>query len=349
MINPGIVRNGDRPARLAAGKTMTQICLTIDTEFSIGGAFANPYRYRPISNEIVNCAVEGVDEGLGFLLDTFGNYGVHATFFVEVLQSFYFGSERMGAVAERIARAGHDVQPHLHPCWMHFRDPTWRQLREANDSCAGRTQAEIEDMIGIAREIFRKWNLPAPISIRTGGCQCDTTVYAAMRQCGIPLASSVAMGLYRAPDPSLRLASGRTFVEGVMEIPVLAYLDPTLHMRPAIRNAAITATSSREMQALLWEAREEEISPVVILTHPFEFVKRDDFRYRSLRRNGVNQSRLKTLLEFVAHNSDCFEMATFAENGPAWLAAGGAPSKMLTVPRPLALMRAMENFINDRV
>jgi hypothetical protein len=48
----------------------TEVCITIDTEFSIGGAFADPERYRPIGPELVECAIDGRAEELGFIVDT---------------------------------------------------------------------------------------------------------------------------------------------------------------------------------------------------------------------------------------------------------------------------------------
>jgi hypothetical protein len=97
----------------------TEICITIDTEFSIGGNFDNP-RLSPIAEPIVLGTIDGKEHGLGFLLDSFAEFGARATFFVEALQTAYFGDEPMGTIAKRIAQAGHDVQLHLHPCWVHY-------------------------------------------------------------------------------------------------------------------------------------------------------------------------------------------------------------------------------------
>jgi len=343
---------GDTVKQAPAGfdrQSKTEICITIDTEFSIGGAFANPSRYRPISNETVSCVVDGQEEGLGFLLRRFRDFGVHATFFVETLQTAYFGESRMGAIVERIAKEGHDIQPHLHPCWLHFRDRGWRTLEQPNDSCAGRDQCELEALLHYSFDVFARWGIPRPVALRTGGFHCDRTVYRAMRQCGLPLASNVALGIYRPSDPALHCVSGRHLIEGVMEIPVIGYSTTLPLMKARIRNTAITATSWAEMETLLWEAREQGISPFVVLTHPFEFVKCDDFRYSVMRRNTINQRRLQRLLEFISRNSDSFVAATFASQGERWLAGGPSPNRLLFSPRGLSLMRAAQNFINDRI
>jgi hypothetical protein len=66
----------------------TEVAITIDTEFSVAGAFEDFERYKPIAEQMVDCAVDGKSEGLGFLLptfelETFEKYDVPATFFVE--------------------------------------------------------------------------------------------------------------------------------------------------------------------------------------------------------------------------------------------------------------------------
>jgi hypothetical protein len=91
-----------------------EVCITIDTEFSIGGNFEDP-ALAPVTEPIVLGSVGGREQGLGFLLDSLGEFGIRATFFVETLQTAYFGDEPMGGIARRIAAAGHDVQLHSPP------------------------------------------------------------------------------------------------------------------------------------------------------------------------------------------------------------------------------------------
>jgi hypothetical protein len=334
----------------AAAPAKTEVCITVDVEFSIGGAFANPDRYRPISTESVNCVVDGREEGLGFLLRTLREHDAKATFFLEVLQTFYYGEGRMAAVAERIAKEGHDIQMHLHPCWLHFRQRRWRDLLEdVNDSCADRDEDELASVIRFGLEVFERWGLPRPIALRTGGFRCDRTVYSAMRKCGLTLASNVALGVYHPSEPELQVTSGRHLVDGIMELPVLGYSSALPLLKPMIRSSAITAVSWNEMETLLWSARENLITPFVVLTHPFEFVKQYDFRYSVMRRNRVNQERLERLLHFINHNVRSFATATFGQDGQRWLADGPAPSKLLNAARGLSMVRAAQNFLNDRI
>jgi len=128
----------------------TEVCITVDTEFSIGGNFEDP-ELAPIAEPIVLGTVSGNEHALGFLLDCLSEFRAQATFFVEALQTAYFGDEPMGGIARRIAQAGQDVQLHLHPCWLHY------AARAPSDSCAGRSDAELDHFFQFGLSAFLRW------------------------------------------------------------------------------------------------------------------------------------------------------------------------------------------------
>ncbi len=338
---PPAANDGDLPP--------TEVCITVDTEFSIGGAFADPERYRPLSGELVDCAVDGRAEGLGFLLRTLREFRIPATFFIEVLQSFYFGARPMRRIAERIADQGHDLQLHLHPCWLRFRGEHWRHSATEDDFCAARSRGELRMMIEFGLAQFSRWKLSPPIALRAGGFSCGHVVDQAMVECGISLGSNIGLGVHQPAEPEYRLASGSRMFDGVLEVPAFTYSALRLPVGSRLRTMAITSTSWREMEALLWLARRAAISPVVVLTHPFEFVKRSDFRFRELRRDHVNQRRLTRLLEFLSRNNGEFSATTFGASGTAWVAAGERPGPLLQPPAYLSLSRIAENALNTLV
>jgi hypothetical protein len=345
----GLARTAGPQASGTDSQPPTEVCLTVDTEFSIGGAFAHPERYRPLSRELVDCVLAGRGEGLDFLLRTLRAFRVTATFFTEVLQCLYFGEGPMGGIVERIAADGHDVQLHLHPGWLGFRDVDWRQRVAGSDECAQRSRSELVAMIefGIAR--FQHWGLAPPTALRAGSFACGPVVHEAMRECGLALGSNIGLAVYRAGDPAFHLASGTRMFENVLEAPVLSYQEALVPGGSRLRLLAITSTSSRETESLLWMARRKGISPVVLLTHPFEFIKHRDFRYREMREDRVNQARLRRLLDFLTVNRHAFATTTFAESGGHWLAAGSRPGELLRVPAVLALARRGQNAANTWV
>lgn len=330
----------------------TQVCITIDTEFSIGGAFADPDGHAPIGEDNVTCWAEGRENGLGFLLETFAEHGTLATFFTEALQSAWFGDAPMGRMIERLLEAGQDVQLHLHPCWLKFREPDWRETapRETpNDSCAGRTDAELDALIGEGLAAFARSSVPAPVALRTGNLNVDRAVYRAMARAGLRVASNIGLALSHPGEAALRLTGGRARIEGVLEVPVLTYRQLDLGGRVKERLLTTTATSWRETEALLWAARGAGVPTLVLLTHPFEFIKGDRLDPARRRANRINQERLRRLCRFLAEHPADFEATSFRAAAPGWLAAPDVAPPVLKAPLPAVLLRMVENKANDLV
>jgi peptidoglycan/xylan/chitin deacetylase (PgdA/CDA1 family) len=331
----------------------TQVCITIDTEFSIGGAFADPAGRRPVGEENVTCPAGGRENGLGFLIDTFARHGIRATFFTEALQSAYFGDAPMGRMVERLLTAGQDVQLHIHPCWLTFRDPQWAQKldprRSPDDRCDGRGEAEMQDMIEAGLAALQRIGARRPIAMRTGNLRADRTVYRAMKACGLPVASNIGRALWRPSDEALRLAGGRRRIEGVLEVPVLTYTQLGWGSRRLERLLTTTATSWGETEGLLRQARRAGVPTVVLLTHPFEFIKGDRLDPARCKPNRINQRRLERMCEFIASNPDEFEAVSFHEAAPGWLAAADVPEPALRAPLLPVLARMAENKANDVV
>ena len=330
----------------------TQVAITIDTEFSIGGAFGDPERRSPVGIENVTCPVDGEEQGLGFLLDTFARHGARATFFVEALQTAWFGDGPMASVVERILGAEQDVQLHLHPCWTAFRDPHWRSRLGAghpNDHCDGLSAPELAALMLEGLTVLRRMGVPKPIALRTGNLRADRNVYRAMATCGLPIASNIGLGLNRPADPTLRLRGGRRRLEGVLEVPVLSYIQPALGRKQADRLFTTTATSTPETESLLWAAREAGVRTIVLLTHPFEFIKGDRLDPASQRPNRINQRRLERLCAFLAEHDDKFESVSFGQAAAGWLAAPEEPEPRLYAPLLPTLARMVENKANDLI
>lgn len=330
---------------------LTEVCLTIDTEFSIAGAFSDPQNSLPMGEENVYCPVNGRSEGLGFILETLGRYGHKATFFVETLHTLYFGDKPMGHIVEEIMNHGHDLQLHLHPCWLTFRHPDWSNrlhIDPPNDDCSARSKDELIEYISRGSDAMVNWGAPRPKALRTGNLIAATVIYKAMSEAGIAVGSNVATGHNPPVEEALRFFTGRHLVEGVMEIPATSYYQLSIGGYKSPRMLAITATSWLEMRSLLWAAYKNRLSQVVIVTHPFEFAKNVN-NGESWVRNRVNQRRLQKLSAFIAAHDKCFKMTTFGAEGFSWLNAGTEQEHRLRAPFLPAVMRMAENKLNSSV
>jgi peptidoglycan/xylan/chitin deacetylase (PgdA/CDA1 family) len=299
----------------------TRVCITVDTEFSIAGAFTDA-ACRPTGEPMVWCEVDGRSEGLGFLLSTFDTYRIPATFFVEALHRHYFRDDPMRPIVQRIRAHQHEVQLHAHPCWSVFQHADWRERvrkQPRQDDSHGRTEDDLVDLIGQGMATFADWGLAPPQVFRSGSLQHDDTLFRALARTAIPYSSNVGLGLFDSGDPDYRLYSGRHLRHGVAEFPVLTYNDWSVGAHRHLKLLTIAGTSFAETRTLLERAHRAGIAQVVILTHPFEYIQTRDPAMQHVRRHSVTQSRLTKLCQYLDTNRDRFVpsgMAEAARNAP---------------------------------
>lgn len=297
----------------------TRVCITIDTEFSIGGAFSDPSRF-PLAEPLVWCNVNGRSEGLGFMLETFRQHDVQATFFVETVQRYHFRHDPMRPIVQRIRDEGHEIQLHTHPCWSVFQYEDWRErvrtLRRQDDF-RGRSVEDSMRLLQQGIDTFRDWGLPRPTAFRSGNLQHDANLYKALAGAGIPYASNVAHAIYSSGDPQFELYSGVHARDGVLECPVLTFADWHIAGRRHLKSLTIAGTSFAETRRLLDAAHDNRIPLVVILTHPFEYIQKHDIGFRHIRRHAQTQQRLQKLCAFLAGNRDRFDACGMAQAAAA--------------------------------
>ena len=294
--------------------TRTRVCITIDTEFSIAGAFSDQAR-QPVAEPLVWCNVEGRSQGLGFMLDTFRQYDVQATFFVETVQRHHFRHDPMRPIAQQIHAEGHEVQLHTHPCWSLFQHADWWNLargQKGRDDIGKRSVDEVVALINQGIETFKEWQLPRPQVFRSGNLNHSDDLYRALALTGIPYSSNVGVAIYDSGDPQYQLYSGQHERHGVREFPVLSFSDWKIGPKQNVKSLTIAGSSFAETRYLLEKARSEGIPLVVVLTHPFEYVQNRDVAFQQTRRNGLTQSRLRKLCQFLQQNSDRFDAAGMA-------------------------------------
>jgi hypothetical protein len=340
----------------------TRVYITVDVEASVARSI---HRYadgfRPLLDSFVACDVGGRSEGLGFLLRTLSRHDQTATFFVEAAQTQYFGVEPMGRYVEELLGAGQDVQLHVHPAWFNFRDgpPSADPAKRLSDECADYTEAELTDLFGQCVEIFRGWTGRAPSALRTGTFSCSRSVFRAMANCGIPLSSNICVGISEPKEPEYRRPCGWMRAEGVWESPATCFLDRHPGRPPGFRPLQITACSASELTAMLDQAQALGMTDVVLLTHPFEFVRvssRDSHTPESTKRMLINrtiQKRFEEVCAYLADNTERFEVKTFGDwsahgdIGAAGFAVRDYPALQGSAVQ--AVLRSVSNTISDRL
>ncbi len=162
------------------------------------------------------------------------------------------------------------------------------------------------------------------------------------------LASNICIACADYQEAYLRQPGGAQTIGSIRELPAACFTDPGPVGRGNYRSAQITACSAAELIHLLEQCSDQNVDTVVLVTHPFEFIKKADFRYRSLRANRLVQRRLEQLCHYLSQNSDRFEVTTFGALAESFdTTEEPAPQLQSSVAK--SLVRSAQNFINDRI
>ncbi len=294
----------------------TNVFITVDTEFSIGGAFAQPEKFKPVGYPAILCEVGGESQGLGFLLKTFSQFDIKATFFLEGLNCTYFGIEPLKEIATQISNASQDIQLHLHPCWLYFEYENWQQrltVEQPNDCLDGRSREELCSIISKGLDFFTQVSIAKPNSVRAGKLQVDRTIYSAMAELNIPYSSHLGVGVFRPLASELNIYGGVKVIGGVYELPIFTYQDFACGRYKHLKTMTIIGCGDQELIFLLNQAHQLGIENVVILTHPSEFVHVEDVQYKKIRKNKETQNRLVKLCRYLAENKQRFCSVSFSQ------------------------------------
>jgi hypothetical protein len=324
-----------------------QVVLTVDTEASIAGAYDDPQANRPLIDEPVWGEVAGRSEALGFIIRTLSAHGLTATFFVETAHVAYFSDRPMGHYVAALLEAGQDVQLHLHPTWCNFRTRLIAEATRVSDHCHRIGEELLVRLLREGIDQIEAWTGCRPFGFRAGNFSTDRSIFVAMRHVGLRYGSNICAAFPATHDPALRLPGGIHDIDGIVELPVTCFADAGPVGRGRLRPLQVTACSFTEIRALLNQLHTAGGKIAVIVTHPFEYLIRDDFRYTKLRPNRMVQGRLEKLCAFLAENSDHFD--TVPLEVAAHSVAAGGPAPALVGSPILSTLRAAQNVINDRI
>lgn len=329
---------------------MTKVCITVDVECSIGGAFRNP-TLIPVGDKAIWCTIQGRSEGLGFILETLKAQTIAGTFFLETNHTHYFKISPIGKAAQWIRSSGHDVQMHAHPCWSNFQYTDWRERCGEHRKLDNFIGLSVDDTVKIVEHgcaVFDDWRLSTPTIFRSGNLQHDDNLYRALSQCGIRTSSNIGLGVFNSGLPEYQLYSGHQVHHGVREFPVLTYEDRLRWGSPSLKCLTITGTSFSETCALLEQAELQNVPLVVILTHPSEFIQKNNGQYSIMRRHLINQRRLQKLTSFLRHNRGRFPCITMAEASGAFSNQPVNQNALLETPFLSSVLRKASNGTYDK-
>lgn len=321
------------------------VYITVDTEFSAGGHFHDERR-PPVTDRSVYCEIGGKSHGLGFMLETLKSFDLTATFFVEGAHTYVLGFEPMKRPVQELLEAGHDVQLHLHPMWLHRSQS--RSGSSLTDHMGELTQEQMTEVIEQGLSAFHTWGAPRPQIFRSGGLRMKRSVYPVLARLGLPVSSSIGAGGKRnLYDPDIALPNGRKWIDGVLEIPITSYCDMSLGPRRHHKILTVVGSGKNETISVLDEAGSAGLDEAVILTHPFEFIKRSSPYYESIAPSRIMQGRFRSLCATLA--SGPYRVERMIDSLPDWLHSADQPNRELHSSLTASLSRIILNQINTHV
>lgn len=285
------------------------VIISFDAEFSINRAFIDPLHNKPCADRIFSPNPEGT-EGITDILNVLSNHQVKATFFTEVLNSYYFGSSKMHKYVKEMINHNQDIQLHTHPCWLIFKQKNWQNnLKERliRDDFDHTSHEDIVKIIKDCLAIFNSWDLPPPIAFRAGNLHPKLDLYNALHELNFKISSSIDIPIYKPKEKKLQISNELAFFHHIAEFPVTSY------QSMGYRDKALTITGSsfHEIKSVLQQSIKCTRSPVIILSHIHEFIKINP-KNGLVRRNKLNLGRLNSLCEYVKESPD-FEFKAFCD------------------------------------
>lgn len=337
----------------------TKVYITVDTECSMGGAWANA-SLQPVPPERrIFCNIDGRSHGIGWLCNVLQAHGFQATFFSEVFSSQVFGEPETRRWIHFLMEHGQDVQLHTHLNFhfyaRHLRSPV--RPAERTDNLAHLPKAQQHALLGEACDLFQRLTGKRPTVFRAGNWVANSSLLESLREHGIGLDASFnacAQAAGSFPHEKVRINLLQR-LGPVWEMPItLAHQtlpDPVLTR--GLRPLDPTSMSHWELCKALDDCHAEGMEHVSIVLHSFSLVKARDDQYRMLRPDHIVQERFRRLLGFLEAHRDRFTVSTLDQlAGELAAEPDRAISDRVTVPelgffQPAArkLIQAVNRFV----
>lgn len=295
------------------GLAPLKVFITVDVEYAgmahIGGAKASQ-----ITDASMECSVDGKSLGLTYVVSTLTRHGLKATFFVEPMAKYRFGDAALARTVGIIRDGGHDVQLHLHPAWLAFKDG-----KPYSDRLLDYSPAEQGDLIRHGRGLLEA--LGARIrAFRAGGFAADDRQYDVLRAEGIRLSSSYCLG-YRDQGCGISGFGDRNDAfdagGGLWEIPASSYRirDVRKLLGFASKPFQVGCTTSGNARRVVATALRERMACLNLLLHNFECVDRnqDDWAWRPMRANAALVRGFEETCAYLADAGSRWRTMTFSE------------------------------------
>ena len=306
----------------------TFVFVTVDTEVSMGGAWARADAEPLDVQTCIWCRrPDGGEHGIRAIMDVLEAHGLAGVFFVDAATHELADGSRFRDACQEIVGRGHDVQLHLHPAAR-----AYARLRRGG-SVAGRPAAtadllhayDQQAQLALVREgcdILAGICGRRPVAFRAGNYAVSRASLAALGQAGMLLDFSYNLS---CPPGQCRLAEAAVInaprrFGAITEIPVTQLIGNRLPWR-GYRPFEINALGGRELCWALGRIRAGRQRAASIVCHSFSMLKHRKNRWSQARPDLTVAGRFLRLAKFLSERRGEFKTATVTEciAIPGWL------------------------------
>jgi hypothetical protein len=310
---PVLAQKDSRGERHGRGRneSMTSFMITVDVEFSIGGHFQERDLNPVDQDRHIYCIIDGKDYGIGLIMTILEKHGFHGVFFIETEARFYFGEATMEKIIRSIVDRGHEVQLHVHPVFRAFEGGNKRPEKRSDNMDDYPLEEQVR-IIGEGKAFLEKASGRPVSAFRSGSYRANWDTVAACERNGIRYFSNYNLAipgcLYGNDFPGMN--GPFELRPGLYEFPITAFKESG--GRKEWNPFQICSASDSEMRKASQWYSEGGIGCLTFITHSFEFVTPDDYRYTSMRPNHLHIRRLEKLCGYFRGRPESFANATFS-------------------------------------
>lgn len=326
---------------------MLTIVPTIDVEGTHGE--------DPFSQLIIGEIGEPETWGVHRLSQTFQDYGVRATFFVDCYEHTFWGEDKMEEVCQKLVEANQDVQLHTHPAWRDdIHDSPWLRTLKRTDSffpqeldlMAKLSLSQQVEVLEFGADLIQKWVGYRPVVHRSGGYSINQQTVRALVKTGFLMDSSMNTAHSNSKINwsfnSLRLK------DGLLECPVTV-LNYTFGLPLGFTNLPLYSKKMKtdldsctveDITSYVRQSRDMGIKILNLFMHSYSLLKFDPF-FRNIQPDPSDLQKLQTILADLSGMQDvrfmsCIDLLrAYQKNREEFASFDGVPS----VQRNLQIIR----------
>jgi hypothetical protein len=324
-----------------------RVLITVDTEHSIGGAFQNP-ALKPVGNaKRIYGKIGDRFFGIPLIMDIAEDHDLKIVFFVEVLNKYFFGESETREICDFIVKRGHEVQLHLHPNYLNFKEPN-PQAQTYKDNLYYYGAEQQIALIAEGRALLQQYGIRNPTAFRAGNYGFNRYTLAALRQNGFIYDSSYnRCFLNPAQELDGIVINDVHPMDGIFELPITNFLQPVPFRSFRPKPLDINGASALEMTKTLdWALASGSLTHITFIMHSFSFIEPEDLQYSKMKPRAYVINRFRKLCRYLSEHRNSFLVTGFNDLTPAVPAHAASPHKFYCMPSAITLLRMAEQVFH---